>query len=407
MYSSTACPRSLFLDEGLMLVLKKAVIIEYTRLSSESGKQKVRKKILFLFLYIILVHSNYSFAKNDSLISAKISKAKIALEKAPQNLDLKYKLAELYNQSKRYPDVIKVLEPEYKKLDGKNLDLLISSYLQIKNFDQCDIILKYFLTLAGASEQVLVLKAKVLISRFEHTKETRFLDQALAQLKTTTVSFPESIAAYDIWLSTLDKYMPRSHTEAITVLDKLMELSKKRGDSPLVYAKYEGALCKWHLGAGYIQKAVETCESSVKFDKKNPELMLNLARAHLMNGDAEKYTTISQKAASRFPQSIPVQRHLSYVYKSEGDNEKALETALKAYDVDKKDPATLILIAELAFNLKNYDLALKAYTRTCFYTKVLPEEFRFSSGVLRDQPDWQNLFRNHMLTCTQKVYGDF
>lgn len=411
MYSSTACPLSLILDKGLMLVLKKAVKIESTRLSSEGRMKKMRLNIILFIAIINLIQ----FAAFDSVAAkktqSKVEVLKLKFDKNPLDLDLKFKLSHAYFEEKHWSDVIKLIEPEAKKLSFGQLEILVDSYIAMGSYDAADSLIKFYQNSKAESPYPDYLKAKILISRYENEsvdRETKLLNSSLDNLKKAVSKDPEFVIGYETWLNILDKHLKHSSQEAITVLEKLIEIVKKSKDdsSSVQEARYNTELCKWYLVGGFIQKAVETCEVAAKSDKKNPSLMLDLAKAHLMNGDPTKYASISQKAAGRFPQSIDVQRHLSHVYKSEGNTEKALETALKAYEVDKKDPATLLLLGELAFSLKNYDLALKAYTRNCNATKVLPDEFRLASGVLRDQPDWQSLFRANMLTCVQKVYGD-
>jgi tetratricopeptide (TPR) repeat protein len=167
------------------------------------------------------------------------------------------------------------------------------------------------------------------------------------------------------------------------------------------HSVFFSTLCRLYTLDGHIKKAIETCESAITRDGKNPENYINLSKA-LKNGEnTDKANQVLTKALGRFPASELVQATAGEMQIERKDFVAAYRIFKKASETSPNSGRAQIGYADAAFALQKNEEALKAYIRACKLDKKLTKNFRTSYGVLRERKDftWQQRFESGLNQC--------
>lgn len=165
---------------------------------------------------------------------------------------------------------------------------------------------------------------------------------------------------------------------------------------------YLRKLCEINAKDSTFEAAVQVCKEAIQKDSQAPDPYVYLAISYSGMGEEKQAETEFKKAAQRFPQSELAQ----YQYGKILEDQKNYVAAMKIYktgtEADPKAGRSWLGLANSAFEIRKYDIALLAYKNACKYDKKNAVAFRRATTVLRNNrnSEWIGKYESASENCT-------
>ncbi len=391
-------------------------------------KTFLKISILFFFLWSLVTHG----AVNRILRPEEISLLEKNIQANPENIKARLFLANHYNQEKDWSIVVKWLTPMAERLPKKSIEQLIKAHVHLSRFQDAiplvDSLLNrkkvkiktYILAirvysgfLAGTSDTPILVKSsdnnasKEKSGKTKNQKKDEYHVQYEAKaeearekifslLKQAQTKNPENIKVYDLWLEMLEKHITQYANEARRVLED-MEKNKVR-----LRKRHYSKLCQYNSLANLIMEAKKICQEAVGKAPENPSNYIYLGQAHIDTGEKEKGQRILASVGKKFSGSEEALWVTASTYYENRNLASAYTYYLKASQHKEPKPRDFLGLAKTAFELKKYEVSLKAFSEHCQRSNFLHQEFRRASGLLKKEPLWHRRFRHKMQDCKSK-----
>ena len=394
----------------------------------------------FLHLFILfgfLFSSDIQAKSNHSKKAKEIASLKKNIEAHPKNVKPRLALANHYRQKKNWPMVVKYLEPVIEQLPKKALYQLISAFVHLSQFQEAISLINGLLNQKKVSTSTYLVAIRTHSGRIDAANEEKIKDiwsestdhcscaasntknkkaksrlppckegfckdlcirnpscrEIFRLLRVVQTKEPENVKIYDLWLEMLEKYIPHYANESLRVME-VMEENKVK-----MKRRHYSKLCKYNNLAGFIAETKKTCLEAVGKDPDNPDNYIHLGEAYRDTGEKEIGKRILARVGKKFSHSEQALWTTANAYYENKETIPAYEYYLKATKHEDAKPRDFLGLAKTAFELKKYEISLKAFSEHCRRSRILDQEFRRASGLLKEQPLWQERFRKKMQHC--------
>ena len=321
------------------------------------------------------------------------------IKKNPKNTKSRQFLAEHFASKKNWQEVIRVLAPATERLADPQILTLGKAYLELKDARG-----------VGSLKKIITNQNKMNIDRYlllvriqnlqaeqaptEAMKSERVKD-SINMLKTAQVSKPGNQKIYDLWIETLEKFIPYFQYDALVVLEKM----KKAG---LEFSPHHYSLmCKYNYLAGYSKQTIHYCKEATRVDEENPINWIYLGKTHIASGEKSRGQRMIASVGKKYSHSEEALWATAHMYHESKDLPAAYQFYKKASAHKHAKPRDYLGLAIVAFDLKKYQEALTFFKKHCSSTKILHHEFRRASGLLKSRPLWQKKYRSAMYDCNK------
>ncbi len=393
-----------------------------------------KKFLLCCFLLPFTAHGTL----NRLLNPEEISVLERNVEKNPENIKSRFFLGNHYSQKKDWPMVVKWLTPVVERLPAKSVEQLIKAHVQLSHFQEAAALMDGLLNGKKVKTKTYILAVRVYSDLLTSLPDTPLLvpvepantaqketgkdkegqepqktqknqykvvyelkaemarEKIFGFLKQIQSRDPENVKVYDLWLEMLEKHIVDYANEGRRVFEDMAANKIK------LRKRHYSKLCKYNSLASFIVEAKEICKEAVHRDPKNPSNYIYLGQAHMGAGEKEKGQRILASVGKKFSQSEEALWVTANAYYENKDMASAYTYYLKASRHKESKPRDFLGLAKTAFELKKYDVSLKAFSEHCQKSNFLHQEFRRASGLLRKNLLWQERFREKMQNCKSK-----
>lgn len=357
-----------------------------------------------VFAFLIMLFSHYSVANGTlgrALTDTEIQSLEQNLKKNPQNVRSRLFLANHYFKTQKWNSVITLLQPVNEKIDDETLIILGESYLKVGKNQEALSLADTLQNRSTVTEQ----QFSFIISVIDHNlsdprssiSKSELQSRLFETLKTARSHFSTKHLFYDQWLSMLEKHIEHFSVEALRVVEDM-----KKNNLPLRPHHYS-AICRYNYLAGYANEALQTCQQAITKDPQNPSNLIHLGKAEILSGDTASGKRKIASVGEKFSQSELALWEAGNTYFEDKNYGQALSFYQKATEQPERQARDYLGLAKAAFELRKYDIALKAFAQHCRLSNYLDQEFRRASGLLKDNPKWQERYRQKMMDCKPDV----
>ena len=195
------------------------------------------------------------------------------------------------------------------------------------------------------------------------------------------------------WLQKLEKYVDHYAFEALRVMEDMKKNNIK------FYPRHLSLKCRYNFLADFTKATKLSCKKAIITEPENPSNYIYLGQTHVNIGEEKVGKRMLASVGKKFSESHEALFAAAESYKDSGNIAEAFKYFLKASKYEEATPETFMGLAETAFDLKKYGVALQAFNKNCYMKRFLHPKFRRASGLLKDQPQWQQLYRQRMMDC--------
>ncbi len=354
-------------------------------------------KTWILIILVFLISEDLCAELKRNLNSSEISRLTKNIQSNPQNVRSRLFLANHYFQLKNWSQVIGILSPVSEKIPDKSLKQLSHSYLQVGKPREAHALVGTLLSHTPKSTDAFLLAVEIDSEIAQQTsfepEATEAKERLFKTLKEAQKLQPTEIRLYETWLSMLEKHVSHYAFEALRVMEDM----KKNKLS--FAAKHHSLFCKYNYLSGYNKETQQACELAAKEDPKNPENRIYLGQSYVNTGEEEKGQRMLASLGEKFSSSAKALHATAQNYHKNQNLSQAYLFYKKAVAHPQGLDESYLGLAQVAFELRKYDVAMNAFKEHCRRTDKLHQEFRRASGLLKDSPEWQSRYRQTMLDC--------
>jgi len=354
-------------------------------------------KTWILIILISLVSWDLCAKLKRSLNESEISQLTRNIQSNPQNVRSRLFLANHYFELKNWAQVIQILSPVSEKIPDNSLKQLSHSYLQTGKPREAHALVGTLLSHSQKSVDTFLLAVEIDSEIAKRTnfqpESTEAQERLFSTLKEARGLHPEEIKIYEVWLTMLERHIPHFAFEALRVMEDM----KKNNVS--FSAHHHSLFCKYNHLAGFNKETQQSCELATQEDPKNPENRIYLGQSYVNSGEEEKGQRLLASIGEEFSTSAKALHATAQNYHQNQNLSQAYLFYKKAVAHKESLDESYLGLAQVAFELRKYDVALSAFKVHCRRTDKLHQEFRRASGLLKDSPEWQSRYRQSMLDC--------
>lgn len=322
------------------------------------------------------------------------------IKKNPENLKSRLFLGSHYYNQNQWNQVIDYLSPVAEQLPDDEVYKLAFSYLSIDEFRQAEAIANILLSREKVKTKSYLLAIEIyskILDKVDNPILSKPVHVKLFEtLKVTQKQDPENPKIYDIWLEKLERYVTHYAFESLRVMEDMSQNSIK------FYPRHLSMKCKYNYLAKFTKETKITCKQAIVVQPNDPSNYIYLGQTHVNIGEEAIGKRMLSSVGKKFSKSAEALWAAADSYEQSGNTGAAYLYYKKASMHKDSQPRDHMGYAKMAFELKKYGEALQGFTRHCFETRLLDHEFRRASGLLKDQPQWQELYRQKMLDCKPK-----
>ncbi len=353
-----------------------------------------------LFLSLILIFS--ANKSTEAQLKRELNQKEVLtltqnIQKNPQNIRARLFLSHHYFSKKQWAKVIETLRPVTEKIKGINLIELGTSYLELKRLHEAETVASMIL----GEEKVPLENYAFSIRVFDtilsdpeiSIQKIEIKNKLFNTLKAAQGAYPKEIAVYDLWLEQLEKHVEHYSADGLRVIE---DLKKNEVTLPPVYYSH---ICRYNYLADFTKEASITCQQALVMDSKNPSNLIYLGKTQIMTGDEENGKRTLASVGEKFADSEVALWETGNSYYESKNLGAAFKYYKKAADHPQAQPRNFLSLAKTAFELKKYQISLKAFIEHCRRSDFLDQEFRRASGLLVNEPKWHKKFRQSMMDC--------
>lgn len=318
----------------------------------------------------------------------KIENLKDQIRKSPQNIQKIIDLAELFYERADYEKTTLLLWKQIDKLDRKGLMLLARAHEKRK--EPAEMIRALNIQLGKNDKD---FEAHTLIGNaYSLQKKSK---DALEHYKTAIELNDKYEAAY---LAVEQLYEQRNPPNLYELRILFQDMIEKMGPR----AEYLEKLCNVNSqDDSTIESAIESCKQATQKNPKAADAFVNLGTSLKLSGKTDQGIAVLKKAAQDFPKS----EYAQYTYGRVLEDQKNTIEAMRLYkagaDANPTSARSWMGLANTAFDIKKYEIALIAFKNACRYDKKNAVAFRRATTFLRNNKttDWIRQFEAGSEAC--------
>jgi len=338
-----------------------------------------------IIVIIILISVPSSWGKNVT----KIKDLQVALEKNPENIKLRKKLAKLFYAKKNYDELIELLNPYTSDIPFTTLGLLASSYHEKSDFNNEIRVRKIVVDKKPKRPKAHLLLGKT----YMQSKKT---DLAITSFRTAVKLNKKYKPAYQALVAIFNE--SNNKYEARLVLQDMLV---RFGHSSTTL----GQLCRLYSIDGFLKEAQQTCQLAIKKAPKIPDNYVYLAQSTKDLKDEKRAEHLFKRAAKKFPKSeIAVWAAADY-YSDKKNYPVASRYYKYAVKADPKSWRAQFGLAKSEFKLKKYIESLQAYKSACKLDRKTYSNLALAAGQLRQESNyaWSSKFSRVAYSCQNRT----
>lgn len=353
--------------------------------------------ILIQILGAFFFNMNAPAALDRPLKPDEINKLQDNIQKKPDNVKSRLFLGNHYYREKNWNQVIHHLAPVTEKLPDEALYVLSESYLAKGLHREAESIANILLSKEPISTKHYLLVVEIYSLIYETITKPELKGPARANifetLKTAQKMDPENPEVYEVWLKKTEAYIDQYAFDTLRIMEDM-----KKNNIPFE-PRHLSLQCKYNFLAGFTKQTKLTCQKAIVQEPDNPSNYIYLGQTRVNIGDEVEGKRILASVGKKFSSSEEALWASANSYYESKNISAAYLLFKKASQHKDSKPRDLLGLAKTAFELKKYQEALVAFVQHCHRTKVLDQEFRRASGMLKDQLEWHELYRKKMLDC--------
>ena len=397
----------------------------------------------FSLLFCFLPPFTAQGTLNRLLNPEEISLLEKNVKTNPENVKSRLFLGGHHSQKKHWSMVIKWLTPVVEKLPVKSVEQLIEAHVRLSHFREADFLVDGLLSKKKVKTKTYIFAIRtysdlltglpdtpILVpvgtsgstskitekpggnkQKAQQTKESRKnqeyevaygLEEKTARekifdlLKQAQNQDPKNIKIYDLWFEMLEKHIANYASESQRIFEDM------KANKIKLRKRHYSKLCKYNSLSNLMAEAKEICHEAIEKDPENPHNYIYLGQVHMETGEKEKGRRILASVGKKFSQSEEALWVTAKTYYENNDIVSAYKYYLKASQHRESKPRDFLGLAKTAFELKKYNISLKAFSEHCQRSHFLHQEFRRASGLLKENPSLQKRFRQKMQNCKSK-----
>lgn len=351
-----------------------------------------------IFIFLIMAQGPLSWAQLHRALTPKEIKGltrNITLN--PENLKSRLFLADHYYLKEDWSQLINVLQPISERLPDSYLKKLSQAFLTKGNYREARALVMTVLAHKRKSANTYLLAVEIdshIATQAKQRPEGEEAKKRLFEtLKQAKAQHPQNYEIYHTWINMLERHVKHYADEALRVLEDI-----KKNDLEFK-PKHYSMKCRYSFEAGFGKNTQEACEEAIEKDPSNPENKIHLGRALVGVGQKEAGHRMLASLGEKFNQSPKALLASAQSFHEEKNFSQAFIHYQKATQHEKALAESFLGLALVAFELRKYGIALKAFTEHCSRTDHLHQEFRRASGLLAGNGKWQSQYRKNMLDC--------
>ncbi len=321
------------------------------------------------------------------------------VETEPNNIKSRLFLGTHFYNQNQWDKVILYLGPIAEQLPDPEVYKLAFSYLSIDDFRQSEAIANILLSRNEVKTSSYLLAIEVyskILDKVENPVIRKPVHAKLFEtLKTVQKADPENPKIYDIWLDKLEAYVEHYAFEGLRVMEDMKENNIK------FYPRHISLQCKYNFMAKFTKETKISCKKAIVVQPNDPSNYIYLGQTHVNIGEEKVGKRMLASVGEKFSNSEEALYAAADSYHQSGNISAAFKYYQKASKYKNAQSEVFMGLAQTAFDLKKYGIALQAYTKHCLQERKLHHNFRRASGLLKDQPEWQELYRQRMLDCNK------
>lgn len=309
-----------------------------------------------------------------------IAQLEAKLNKQPDNMRIRFALAEMYTKAGNADKTIELLNPYTDQLEDRGFILLAMSYSNKKDFANEVRVLNFALNKDEENYRWHMLAAQAYIKQANDvaSEEARAAatTSGIQRLRRVLQLEPKYKPAFDLLLTTFLKQ--RSNNEA---RELLIEGVTKFGRRPEFFRE----LCRLDSQDGFLVQAVSNCQESIKISTNYPDHYVFLTQAlHDQKEDVRAEKTIVV-AAHKFPKSEFVQWAAGTLFLRKKNYPVATRYFEAAAKANPNSGRAQFGLAQARFENNDPKGALEPFIRACKYDASTLETFLAATGKLKQQ----------------------
>lgn len=308
-------------------------------------------KILIMF-FISIGSPSTLFAADNHLIKK--------LERNPEDIKTRSQLASSYYQSKKFKDVIEILNPYTEQLSIDLYLLLAGSYSETKNFRNEVRILKMVSEKDKNNHNSFFVLGNAYLNlarqESEPIRKRKNFDLAILSLRKSLDLKSNYLPTYDLLLNTFIDI--DSKHEARSILNDMLNKFGRR-------SSYLNDLCRLYSLDGYLNQAIKICREAIQKSKSFPDNFVYLSQSYLDKGDEKASGKFIKIAAKKFKKSEFAQWAAGEFYFKKKNFPVASRYFAAAVKADSTSVRSNLGFAESLFETEKYQKALPFFLNAC------------------------------------------
>lgn len=355
------------------------------------------RRILNMYLFgAICFLPSYGYSLDRQLSSIEIDKLQANIKADPQNIKSRRFLILHYDKTKNWQELVNVAFPVQDKLSDSEILQLSHALIELKQDESALSTLKFFHDKNKPTSQSKYLEGLAITvsagKEVDKKLKTELVNKAVDSFKASIKINPKQEDAYLGWIQLLEKFVNPHYDESLQIYRRMEEAM---GELPRLYTDK----CRLYYTGGYLDQAKEVCTMALDRYPKVVENLIYLGLTHedLDNKEeAKKYYLIATK---KFPDSFIAQKTIADFYFSQKNCLDSARHYSLAAHIKPKAAAPYLGLGECLYQLQQYDAALIAFRRNCYYSQKISTEFRSALGGLRSRPALHRKYENALASC--------
>lgn len=339
------------------------------------------------------------------------------VRKDPSNIKSRLFLATHYYNQNQWTQVINFLNPISERLPDTAIFKLATAYMNVEDFRQSQAIVNILLSRENIKTKhyllAIDLYSKILVKLGPEKLPVKPADddkpvakvisqqeivttQLFDTLKLAQKNDPENPKIYDRWLEYLEKHIDHYSFDALSVVEDMKKNNIR------IQPRHLSLQCKYSFLSKFTKQTKLTCQKAMIHDPENPANYIYLGQIKVNIGEEKEGKRMLASVGKKFSKSHEALFAAADSYYQSKNLGEAYKYYLKADKHSDANPDTHLGLARTAFELKKYGVALQAFSKHCFKKRYLHHEFRRASGHLKNNPKWQEIYRQRMMDCKPK-----
>lgn len=308
-------------------------------------------------------------------VNQRIKAYEKQLSKDAEKIDVRERLAALYNKTKQPQKTVDTLAPYSNEASAKGLVVLANAYEALNDNLNEVRTLKFLLE----KEPNRFRPHFLLGQAYERNKQVK---EAIDHYRKSVGFAKKHLPSYDAMLR-IFRDQSNYYEARLLVQDKIRNVGERK--------EFFNELCELYEKGGFLKEGVKICQRAIKMDPKHPQNHVYLARSYANQQKKEVAKRVFTNAAKRFKKSEFVLWSAGEFFYQQTNYPAAVRYLQQAVKADSSSARAQLGLAISLFEISSYEKAMKSYLNSCKYdeTKESLMAYRTAIARLRQEDKWQ------------------